>query len=42
MEHVDLGRKVLDRFIQEVKVEGEVEKPPMMEGRIMSFVVAPK
>ncbi len=42
MEHVDLGRKVLDKFIQEVKIEGEVEKPPMMEGRIMSFVVAPK
>ena len=42
MEHVDLGRKVLDRFVQEVKVEGEVEKPPMMEGRILSFVVAPK
>lgn len=42
MEHVDLGRKVLDKFVQEVKVEGEVEKPPMMEGRIMSFVVAPK
>jgi translation initiation factor IF-3 len=42
MEHIDLGRKVLDKFVQEVKVEGEVEKPPMMEGRIMSFVVAPK
>ena len=42
MEHVDLGRKVLDKFVQEVKVEGEVEKPPMMEGRIMSFVIAPK
>ena len=42
MEHVDLGRKVIDRFIQAVQVEGQVEKPPMMEGRIMSFVVAPK
>ena len=42
MEHIDLGRQVLDKFIQEVQVDGQVEKMPMMEGRIMSFVVAPK
>ena len=42
MEHVDIGRKVLDRFMQEAQGEGQVEKPPMMEGRIMSFVIAPK
>jgi translation initiation factor IF-3 len=42
MEHIDLGRKVIDRFIQDVQTDGQVEKLPMMEGRIMSFVVAPK
>ena len=42
MEHIDLGRKVIDRFIQDVQTDGQVEKSPMMEGRIMSFVVAPK
>jgi len=42
MEHVDLGRKVIDRFIAALQTEGQVEKPPMMEGRIMSFVVAPR
>jgi len=42
MEHVDLGRKVLDRFIQDIQNDGQVEKAPAMEGRIMSFVVAPK
>ncbi|MDD5567792.1 MAG: translation initiation factor IF-3 [Candidatus Omnitrophica bacterium] len=42
MEHIDLGRKVLDRFIKDVQTDGAVEKPPMMEGRIMSLVVAPK
>ncbi|MFA5063061.1 MAG: translation initiation factor IF-3 [Candidatus Omnitrophota bacterium] len=42
MEHIDLGRKVLDRFMKEVQTDGTVEKPPMMEGRIMSLVVAPK
>ena len=42
MEHVDLGRKVLDKFILDIQNDGQVEKPPMMEGRIMSFVIAPK
>jgi translation initiation factor IF-3 len=42
MEHLDLGRKVLDKFIVETQNEGQVEKAPMLEGRIMSFVIAPK
>ncbi len=42
MEHIDIGRKVLDKFIQDIQNDGQVEKTPMMEGRIMSFVVAPK
>ena len=42
MEHVDLGRKVLDKFMKDMQTDGIVEKPPMMEGRIMSLVVAPK
>ncbi|MCX5706602.1 MAG: translation initiation factor IF-3 [Candidatus Omnitrophica bacterium] len=42
MEHLDLGRKVLDRFILEMQNDGQVEKAPSLEGRIMSFVVAPK
>lgn len=42
MEHVDLGRKVLDKFIENTQIEGQVEKLPSMEGRIMSFVIAPK
>lgn len=42
MEHVDLGRKVLDKFITDTQSEGMVEKSPGMEGRIMSFVLSPK
>ena len=42
MEHQDLGRKVLDRFIIDTQNEGQLEKAPTMEGRVMSFVVAPK
>ena len=42
MEHVDLGRNVLDRFIAAIEGDGQVEKTPSLEGRIMSFVIAPK
>jgi translation initiation factor IF-3 len=42
MEHIDLGRQVLDKFIIHTQSEGQVEKAPAMEGRIMSFVISPK
>ncbi|MDP2937847.1 MAG: translation initiation factor IF-3, partial [Candidatus Omnitrophota bacterium] len=42
MEHRDLGRKILDRFIIGVQNDGQVEKEPVLEGRIISFMVAPK
>jgi translation initiation factor IF-3 len=42
MEHMDLGRKVLDRFIADTQNDGQVEKEPMLEGKIMSLVVSPK
>ena len=42
MEHLDLGRKVLDKFILDTQNDGQVEKAPALEGRIMSFVVSPK
>jgi translation initiation factor IF-3 len=42
MEHLDLGRKVLDRFILDMQNDGQIEKEPVLEGRVMSFIVAPK
>lgn len=42
MEHLDLGRKILDRFIVDVQGDGQVEKEPVLEGRIISFMVGPK
>jgi len=42
MEHLDIGRKILDKFITDVRNEGQVEKEPVLEGRIISFMVAPK
>jgi translation initiation factor IF-3 len=42
MEHMDLGRKVLDKFILDTQNYGVVEKEPFLEGRVMSFVLSPK
>jgi translation initiation factor IF-3 len=42
MEHMDLGRKILDRFISDTQNDAQVEKEPGLEGRIMSFVLTPK
>lgn len=42
MEHLDLGRKLLDKFIIDAQTDGQVEKNPSLEGRIMSMVLTPK
>ena len=42
MEHVDIGRKILDKFIIDTQNDGQLERQPSMEGRIMSFVIAPR
>lgn len=42
MEHMDLGRRVLDRFIADTQNDGQIEKEPSLEGKIMSLVVGPK
>ena len=41
-EHMDLGRKLLDKFIIDTQGDGQLEKEPYLEGRVMSIVVAPK
>jgi len=42
IEHMDLGRKILDRFIIDTQAEATVEKEPALEGKVLSFVLAPK
>jgi len=42
MEHMDLGRKVVDRFIIDTQNDAAVEKEPALEGRIISLLLAPK
>ena len=42
MQHVDLGRKVLDRFIVDTQDKGQIEREPKLEGKIISLVIGPK
>ncbi len=42
MQHLDLGRKILDKFIIDTQNDGQIEKAPALEGRVMSFIVVPK
>lgn len=42
IEHKDLGRKVIDRFIQDIQNYGQLEKEPALEGKVISTVIAPK
>lgn len=42
MEHLDLGRKIIDRFIIDTQTSGQLEKSPMLEGRVISLVISPK
>lgn len=40
--HTDLGRKHLDRVIQETAEVAQIDGTPKMEGRTMSMVIAPQ
>ena len=39
--HVDIGRELLDRFIDAVSDLGAVDKKPLMEGKFLSVTVSP-
>ena len=42
MAHLDLGKKILDRFIAETKEVGNIEREPRLLGRIMFVLINPK
>lgn len=42
MVHSHLGRKVLDRMIEDLDEIGVIEQEPTMEGRNMNMVIVPK
>ena len=42
MAHQDIGKHVINRFMTDITPVGQVEKGPMMEGRVLTLTVAPK
>ncbi|MBZ0167308.1 MAG: translation initiation factor IF-3 [Candidatus Omnitrophica bacterium] len=41
MMHKELGREILDRLVVDIKEYGTPERPPSMEGRVMSVMFNP-
>lgn len=42
MNYIDKGRKVLERLAQDLAPLGEVEKAPLLEGKMITMIVMPK
>ena len=42
MAHIDLGRKLLDRIVQDTLDISELDRAPKKEGRFMNMVLSPK
>ncbi len=42
MNHVATGRALLERLATEIAPIGEVEKPPVMEGKMITMIIMPK
>lgn len=42
MAHQDIGQNIINRFIADIQPVGQVEKGPLMEGRILTMTIAPK
>lgn len=42
MTHQELGRKLMDRLVEELKEVGDLERPPKMEGYALVGIFLPK
>ncbi|MDR1794311.1 MAG: translation initiation factor IF-3 [Erysipelotrichaceae bacterium] len=42
MDRQEVGKKILNQFIEQVSDLGTVEKQPALEGNIMSLIIGPK
>ena len=42
MAHTELGRKLLDRLVNDLREHAAIEQNPLMEGRQMDMMFAPK
>ena len=41
MTHTEVGRKILDRLVEDLKVVSKVERTPMQDGRFLTMVFGP-
>jgi len=41
LAHTELGRRILDRLIEDLKTISKVERSPMLDGRFMTMVFGP-
>jgi translation initiation factor IF-3 len=39
--HPEVGRELIDRFYEKIRDVSTMERPPAMEGRMLSMVVTP-
>jgi translation initiation factor IF-3 len=42
MQHIDEGRKIMNAMLEQLQDVCKIERPPMMEGKLMSALLAPK
>jgi len=42
LEHIDMGKKLMERIIQDTREFAQVEKEPLLEGRIMGMTLSAK
>ena len=41
LAHTELGRRILDRLVEDLKLLSKVERNPMLDGRFMTMVIGP-
>ena len=42
LSHVEVGQETMDKFISLVADKGQVEKPAVLEGKLLTAIIAPK
>ena len=40
--HSEIGREVMDEFAEKIKEHGIIERRPLIEGRSMTMIIAPR
>lgn len=41
LAHTELGRRILDRLVEDLKAISRIERPPSMDGRFLTMIIGP-